>query len=475
VPPTKTVVVNAIPDGNGDVWSEDWSGGTGSWYLDDSVLWLPSVSVQPDDGPMGSAFLRLTTAGEPRLQLLHPMRWADQSVRALWKYRVRWQGGTSWAGLGLAYCGEGAYDGATAGDAGMELSMYGQTFSPAVFLADGDILDIEMEWLPASKTLRARVSENGGAFTAWTNSVAVANGFPNGIGQASLIYPFTSYWGGGNRDLGAVKLSTARPMYGAADFMGWMEGDFDPAKPAAFFGGTDAQLQLGGLTGMPVGLPYPIMGTRMIEFNVGGAQQDEAYEFLAREWRWTSAKIVPAAGCRYRDLTWRAFNHAGGTKVKLYVRNAADDSLISDAIIPGNSTGLVSTTPTLPYATWNGSNPEQYFQPSDGQTQRVSLATVPTGTEVYIDAQGETPAGFFVPGAFEMWLPRLGGFWVGVEENYVGINASPASFALTTPASAVALINAILERFKLPGPLKIWNGTTLVDGPFKVFDGSTVS
>jgi hypothetical protein len=473
MPPTKTVTINAIPDGNGDVWSEDWSGGTGAWHLDDSVLWLPSANVLPDDGPMGSAFLRVGTAGEPRLQLHTPLRWADQSAPATWKYRVRWQGGASWGGLGLAYTGEGAYDGVTVSDAGAgSVTMYGQQFVPALTVANGDILDIEQEWLPASKTLRARASKNGGAFSAWLNSTAGGVGH-TGLGAAALIYPFTSYWGGGNRDLGTVKLSTARPMFGAADFFGWMEGDFDPAKPAAFFGGTDASQRLGGLCGMPTGLPYPLMGTRMIEFNVGGAQQDEAYGFTAGEWRWTSAKIVPAAGCRYRDLKFRAYNHAAGTKVRLYVRDAATDALLSDAIVPNNSTGLVGQTPTLPYADWNGSNPEQYFQPTDGQTQRVSLEAVPAGTEVYVEAWGETLAGDFTPGQFETFLPRLGGFWVGVEENYVGINASPASFTLTVLSPTISF--SLADRFKFPGPLKIWNGTTFVDGSFKSFDGSTIN
>jgi GH35 family endo-1,4-beta-xylanase len=57
----------------------------------------------------------------------------------------------------------------------------------------------------------------------------------------------------------------------------------------------------------------------------------------------------------------------------------------------------------------------------------------------------------------------------------IEIGASPASFALTTPSVTVDLINAITERFKFPGPLKIWNGTTFADASFKVFDGSTVS
>jgi hypothetical protein len=451
MPPTKTVTINAIPDGNGDVWSEDWSGGTGSWHLDDSVLWLPSVSVLPDDGPMGSAFLRVGTAGEPRLQIHTPLRWADQSVPATWKYRVRWQGGTSWGGLGLAYTGEGAYDGATAGDVGMELSMYGQVFSPSVVLSDGAIFDIEQEWLPASKTLRIRVSKNGGAFTAWLNSTAGGVGH-TGLGAAAMIYPFTSYWGGGNRDLGTVRLATTRPMFGAADFFGWMEGDFDPAKPAAFFGGTDAAQTLGGLTGMPTGLPYPLMGTRMIEFNVGGAQQDEAYGFPAGQWRWTSAKIVPAAGCRYRDLTWRAYNHSNGSNVQLRVRaaNTANgylaDDLLSNAHVPNNSTGLVSLTSELPYADWNGSNPEQYFQPTEGKTQRVSLAAVPAGTEIYIDVQGSIPSYMdLVPGIFELYLPRLGGFWVSVEAPQPeALTASPALLGrLSSPPTVVSLQSAL--------------------------------
>jgi hypothetical protein len=55
----------------------------------------------------------------------------------------------------------------------------------------------------------------------------------------------------------------------------------------------------------------------------------------------------------------------------------------------------------------------------------------------------------------------------------IPVDASPASFALTVLSPTISL--SLADRFKLPGPLKIWNGTTLVDGPFKVFDGSTVS
>jgi GH35 family endo-1,4-beta-xylanase len=55
----------------------------------------------------------------------------------------------------------------------------------------------------------------------------------------------------------------------------------------------------------------------------------------------------------------------------------------------------------------------------------------------------------------------------------IHVDASPASFALTILSPTISL--SLADRFRLPGPLKIWNGTTLVDGPFKVFDGSTVS
>jgi endo-1,4-beta-xylanase len=53
------------------------------------------------------------------------------------------------------------------------------------------------------------------------------------------------------------------------------------------------------------------------------------------------------------------------------------------------------------------------------------------------------------------------------------VDASPASFALTALPAAVSL--TLADRFKFPGPLKIWNGTTFADASFKVFDGSTVS
>jgi hypothetical protein len=55
----------------------------------------------------------------------------------------------------------------------------------------------------------------------------------------------------------------------------------------------------------------------------------------------------------------------------------------------------------------------------------------------------------------------------------VPVSASPASFALTVLSPTISL--SLADRFKLPGPLKIWNGTTFADASFKVFDGSTVS
>jgi hypothetical protein len=52
--------------------------------------------------------------------------------------------------------------------------------------------------------------------------------------------------------------------------------------------------------------------------------------------------------------------------------------------------------------------------------------------------------------------------------------ASPASFVLAAPSPVVSLYGG-LDRFMLPGPMKIWNGQALIDAPLKLFDGSTLS
>jgi hypothetical protein len=62
---------------------------------------------------------------------------------------------------------------------------------------------------------------------------------------------------------------------------------------------------------------------------------------------------------------------------------------------------------------------------------------------------------------------------VEAQPDAVLVNASPASFALTVLSPTISL--SLADRFKFPGPLKIWNGTTFVDAPFKSFDGITLS
>jgi glucuronoarabinoxylan endo-1,4-beta-xylanase len=81
-----------------------------------------------------------------------------------------------------------------------------------------------------------------------------------------------------------------------------------------------------------------------------------------------------------------------------------------------------------------------------------------------------------VGGAGTLSLPALSvTTLVGTSPPSILIDASPASFALSMPGATISLINALAERLKFPGPLKIWNGTALVDAPWKVFDGSTLS
>jgi hypothetical protein len=62
---------------------------------------------------------------------------------------------------------------------------------------------------------------------------------------------------------------------------------------------------------------------------------------------------------------------------------------------------------------------------------------------------------------------------VEVIPGFVLIDALPASFALTALSPTISF--SLADRFKFPGPLKIWNGSTFVDGPFKSFDGSTLN
>jgi hypothetical protein len=436
VAPTKTITLPAAPDAQGVVWQETWSGDASAWLVEAGVQAAPPT-VQPNDGIMGSPFLRLPSGAS--LQITTPLRWFDQTQPAKWSYRFRFGTTSAWMGTGVLYTGEGNYDGLTWSPADGNPSTpegwglypdFGGGFVPGygslASISPGDVFDVEMEWMPEAvpPQIRARakpIHPTPGAWTDWvagpaepvSGQTAMQTLNSVGINRGLLVWPASLYFGGGVKDIGPVTLTASRLLYGAADFFGWRDGDFDPAKPAAFFGATDPQCRLGGLTGMPSDVPAAVgmSSDRMIEFNVGGAQQDEWYGFTASPWRWTSAKIVPAEGCRLAALSFRAYNHAGGTKVQVRVRNAADDSLISDAIIPGNSTGLVSTAGIVAATAWP-SSAASYM--TDGATQRVSLSAVPEGTAIYLDVEGAGHDGYLAPGAFEANLPRLGGFWVAV-------------------------------------------------------------
>jgi hypothetical protein len=434
--PSARRVVNVAPDANGHTLVEDWSGDLSRWD-ENPEAWganpnhnLPLRAIRPNDGAMGGAYLRLgandlVTAHSSWTQTLALF---DQTQPITTKFRFRYTWASHlWAALGLPlYNGEAIYDGLTSEAAG-SFGMYQNFFA----LTSGDIVDVEQEWAPATWTLRTRVAKNGGAWSGWnthTNSAHIPLIYNLSSARgASALWPtpapyFISFTGA-RLDLGAVRIAGV-PMWGAEDFMGWDETAGWTLTGAGYVTGDDGSNVLGGLTGRESN------GLEFIDHNLfANWGHVHSGASITADWLGQSPIVGLASGCRYKDLSFHAYN-VGADRLRIRVRDAATGALLPDAQVPGNSTGIISSAPAVPAADhvqgatsgYVGRLPLKLRCDSPG-TQRISLAGVPEGTEVYLEVEGHADAsdGTYVNQA------RLG---------FVSVSFEPPATTTTTTTAA---------------------------------------
>jgi hypothetical protein len=487
--PTRTLVVPYLADANGNTYGETWADGS-MW---ESYPWSwgapAAVPVHADDGLMGGRWGTLNQG--PAFPVL---LW-DQTQPVTFKYRFRSQfdGNNvyAWEGLGVIYSGEDAYGGVTSEGAGTYLGsgqfgIYGSNIGRG-YILPGDVVDVVETWSPSLNQISAKASFNGGAWS----SVLTAS--PK---TGSLPWPFTILFENQATEIDVAAFQVAgSAMAGAISQTGWSIGT--PTN-ACWFGAIESAGAVpGGITGKATD-----GRTGLLELN---ASNIAASAGIDGTWSWTSTIVAPGVGAGFKELSFIAIQ--GGVVVtttpylKIYVRaaNAASGyspgDLISDALIPGNSTGLVTTATQ-----------------SSG-AQRVSLTSLPTGLNVYLDVQGQTVASL----GDRKLQPRLGHWAIslqGLPGTFLLAPASDLSLKTGTPTSALSLAAIASDLslkagspwlrqatslwaspaplglgagtpflrwtskspFKTPDgrviPLKAWNGSAWVDVPMRLWNGS---
>lgn len=442
--PTARVVINVVPlDADGHTFIEEWTGDLSKWDVipkPTHAVLQPLTAILPNDGPMGGPFLRAGSSNlaetDPRNTSPQPAVFFDQTQPFTAKYRMRLERQSDiWNGLGLLYNSEVLYDGLTSEHPGW-LGQYENNLGP---VSNGDVLDVEAEWDPAAWTLRYRVAKNGGAFSAWDthhNTAGVDAVYALGAQYGACAqWPFTfmwGIWGAGYCDLGTVKLKGA-PLWGFEDCVlienaGWTHSGSAVIWGDDANGGVGGISQLGGLTGQQSD------HLTRIDHNLYAAWSELGYSnqgiSINASWSAQSPIIGKPPGYRYGYLDLHAYNHASGSKLKVFVRDAATGLLLPDSQIPGNSTGLISTASVAPAAAHRAGASTGYIGryalklfAGSGGTQRVSLAGVPSDRELYLDVQGTTSAseGTYINQA------RLGGAWIAFTAR--GFEADPVPAA----------------------------------------------
>jgi len=361
----------------------------------DGPLYAAQYAVQPDDGAMGGAFLRI--GGSPSNTLAH---WGVACSKQLYDHRqaftvefkVRMSASfiSGFCGLGVLYNGEPAYMG-VANEGGTiqylyDGAVYGQ-IDPA--MTKGQVYTLRFEYNPTNQVLSLY---RDGVFKLSHSSTNPLQG------------PFSIYLSGtpstGCLDFGPLTI-TGTPAYGCVDWVGWESWQRTNACVVA---GSDSSGALRGLapqlgatvlkgsdnnwyrsilskvsattdkpitganwatywelTTAPVNTLVPTWGA-IENYTADGPHHQEwyskgGYTVGTYERGQVVDRIVTAPSPVYHRIVGESFGSlllkarnrgaGGNTNLKIYVRDASDDSLIPDSEIPGNSAGLASTSTAL--------------------------------------------------------------------------------------------------------------------------------
>jgi hypothetical protein len=360
--PVETTAWNADP--TAEQFVEDWSGSTFAKWRQDYGPAPAGLAVQADDGQMGTRFARCNV-GDGGFQAT-ARAFFDHTRAFVWRWRQRVPSpnneGAPWQGQGVILSGEMRYgDGAADG-----YGIFGSSVGGA------GVVDIEESYDPATHLVAMRYRPLAGTWSGWTTRAR---------DLSSGWWP-VQWWSGGltdnGLDLGRVALVGAS-LWGAQDgynFEAWTLVNADVRE------GIDS-------SGIAAGI---VAGTGLIRYQPG---VDAATTVpLSQSFGATGPTVGIPFGSAYKEFWFDLGGYSVGS-AHIRLRNAADDTLISDTYLSGNAAGLETVATALP-----GSGGAAHIQ-------RVSLAGVPTGVQVYVDFQGQTAAsGLLVA------QPRLAGAWV---------------------------------------------------------------
>lgn len=387
MPPSVTETITWNPDPAADQFVEDWSGDLSKWRSD----WAPSpfgLVITPNDGLMGGPFARSEVGwgfqGTAKA-------FFDHTRGFVWRWRQRvptpnWDG-APWQGQGVVLSGEMSYGGGAA-------EGYGQFSQGSYPGGIGNVVDIEQEYLPTTKQVRGRWKIGAGAWSAWETRAL----------DLSVSFWPVQWWSGGvtdnGIDLGYVRLAGTR-LWGAQDGYGFENWTL---TNAGIWEAQDSSKIIGGLCGgvSPVNDPWGAPISLGLDASTPVRAPGAAFGA-------TSPTVGVPSGSRYAEFRFDLGGYTEGT-AHVRLRNAADDSLISDTYLPGNAAGLETVATALPGSGGNA------------RIRRVSLAGIPQGVQVYVDFQAQN--GSTAP---QYQQPRLGGAWVSFGQ----IIDSPASDTAT--------------------------------------------
>jgi hypothetical protein len=428
-----------LPADGQPAWVEDWTDPQrweGGWTGQQVV---PTTNV--DDGLMGSRWAHRKGVTEAPYQPSEPIAFrafTDPRVSTLWKWRFRHgpldteEGSEyNWIGLGIALPSNALYNGITSG-------VYGYS-SPNT--RSTSVLDLELEWIPETRRLRARDAVAGGSFSAWT----LLN-----IWNEDNLWAPPLFWHGSVRwpcDIGRVEIF-GKPMWACSDIHGFARWVFN--GNAGWHIGYDGGYQLtsnlafGGLhyvanTGELVGVPgYAAAVPASTEW--GPAYSPVIGRDVTAPW--------------YEDLLFLApqWDVGEGGYVRIHLRDAETNELLPDAWVPGNSTGIIgSSEVVIPEVGFAVGAPT-----AGGGLRRLSLSEIPEGTEFYIEVRGRTqddPGGTLAAAGkmTRRWQPHIGS---------VGVTFATEQYPATTTTTTTTSTTTTTTTTTTPEPTTTTTTTT---------------
>jgi hypothetical protein len=354
-------------------WSEDWTSGILNLNNWEKFAGTESYSLNPDDGLMGSGFIRgniTTTAAFGLLSNAYFVPGVPCTISTKVRLHSALTPSTTerlWLGMNF-YTSEGEYGGVGLVDSSITYpqdwktywsgSGSGGDFSTTAFSYD-TVYGIEVTY-DGSTTLKFYL--NGTLLKTDTLPGAMEMPFHIWLAGVSITGTDTGYL-----DVGAMTVTGASNIWATASdgaFLPWSgnfaneSGNESHWGMASYGGGLTAQ------TNYPVWTTIYDTSTKAESVYSTGAGNYKLTTFNA-----SSPSIIPPTGKGYDTLKLWGQARSGGT-LKVYLRYTSDNSLVPDTLVSGNSTGLA------------------YGWPASYDVSAIS-----SSTPFYLDVEGDNTGG----------------------------------------------------------------------------------